>query len=110
MASFFVSDNFAAWVGERVTRAFEQQQIPFSETALALFAMSLEAQVIDQLVRSPDDALERAERMLKAAPEVYLRMYGKERMTLNRAMHLLVELNHSLKQFPWGPSVSAGER
>ena len=110
MASFFVSDNFAAWVGERVTQAFQQQQIPFSDTALTLFAISLEAQVRDQLVRDPEDALRRAEELLRAAPEMYMRMYKKERMTLNRAMHLLVELNLSLKQFPWGPSVSAEAR
>jgi hypothetical protein len=69
-----------------------------------MLAYVMQSQMEEGIVNQDSQLFQLANDFLGSATDVYIRMYGSHTMTINRAIHLLVQTNLRFNVFPWGTS------
>jgi len=99
-----VQDSFANWIEFYVRPAFLDANIELTEPAARLFAYALQAQLEERIVPNQDVLLDMAKNFLSVAVS-RRQLFPMKKLTFNRALHLLVEVNMFTRTFPWGSAV-----
>jgi len=102
MQTITIANPYYSWVSEKVPAAFHKLGVEVTEPALSILAQMLQSQRQEGLVRDDAALLEKADQFLTIATRTYARMYGAEPMNINRALHLVVNINRLYAVFPWG--------
>jgi hypothetical protein len=104
MQTIRIETEYDRWIEENVPNAFAAVGVKITKPTLAMLAHMLQSQREDGLVTEDKQLFKKAGELLSAATKTYVRMYGDEPMTVNRALHLVVNINRLAKVFPWGTS------
>jgi hypothetical protein len=104
MQTVKIESEYQGWIEGRVLQAFEGVGVKITEPARTMLAYVLQSQKEEGLVREDGELFQRADYLLARATEVYVEMYGSQTMTINRAIHVIVQTNQRYKVFPWGTS------
>ena len=105
MATVEIDPQYEEWVQENVVKRFEKMGVGVTPAAQDGLAFLLQAQVREQIASNADEVFERANRLLVPVLRGHAARYQKQPLTLNRALHLVVDANIFVNAFPWGPSL-----
>jgi hypothetical protein len=104
-----IDPQFENWVQENVVKKFELKGIEVTLTARLGLAYLMQAQLEERTARTPEQVLLGAERLLGPILTGYHAKYKSAPLTINRALHLITEMNAHLLAFPWAPTMDLTE-
>jgi hypothetical protein len=99
-----IEDEYHEWIEGRVRQTFESVGVKLTQPAGTMLAYVLQSQKEEGLVREDAQLFEQAESLLFRATRIYVDLYGTRPMTVNRALHLIVQANQTDAVFPSGPT------
>jgi hypothetical protein len=99
-----IETEYQGWIDDQVVRAFEGVGVKITKPARTMLAYVMQSQMEEGIVNQDSQLFQLANDFLGSATDVYIRMYGSHTMTINRAIHLLVQTNLRFNVFPWGTS------
>src|SRR5579863_527061 len=99
-----IESEYQEWIEVKVLSAFGRIGVKVTEPARTMLAYVLQSQKEEGLVPGNVKLFQRADLLMEKATEEYIKMYGYETMTINRAIHLIAQTNLRSNAFPWGKS------
>lgn len=99
-----IDDEYYEWIEGRVRQAFEGVGVKLTQPAGTMLAYILQSQKEEGVVREDARLFEQAESLLARATRIYVDLYGTRPMTVNRALHLIIQANQTYAAFPSGPT------
>lgn len=94
-----IETEYQEWINFSVVAAFERRGVEITPSARTMLAYVLQSQRGEGV-----ELIRRRDSFLRDAVEVYGEIHGTQTMTVNRAIHLLVQTNQKSQLFPWGTS------
>jgi hypothetical protein len=105
VASIEIDPQYESWVQDNVVKRFESLGIAVTPTAQQALAFLLQAQVKKLNAKNPEEVLQQAQKLIVPILRGHAARYPKQTLTVNRALHLLVDANTFLHFFPTGTTM-----
>jgi hypothetical protein len=105
VATVEIEPQIETWVRENIVKRFESIGISVTPAAQQTLAYLLQAQVEEYGAANQEEVLRRANFLVVPILRGHAARYAKQPLTVNRALHLVVDANSFLHFFPWGTTM-----
>jgi hypothetical protein len=105
VATIQIEPQIETWVQENIIKRFEGAGISVTPAAQQALAYLLQAQVEEYGAANQEEVLRRAKFLVVPILRGHVARYPKQPLTVNRALHLVVDANTFLHFFPWGTTM-----